>query len=115
MKKKLSGGMIFAIVVGAIIFILGVWGVKSYNGLVGLKETVDNESSNIETQLQRRADLIPNLVNTVKGYTNHESKILAAISDARAKLSGASTMSEKAAADSELSGVVSRLLVVVEN
>lgn len=115
MKKKLSGGMIFAIVVGAIIFILGVWGVKSYNGLVGLKETVDNESSNIETQLQRRADLIPNLVNTVKGYTNHENKILSAISEARAKLSGAGTMSEKAKADSELSSAVSRLLVVVEN
>jgi len=115
MKKKLSGGMIFAIVVGAIIFILGVWGVKSYNGLIGLKETVDNESSNIETQLQRRADLIPNLVNTVKGYTNHENKILSAISEARAKLSGAGTMSEKAKADSELSSAVSRLLVVVEN
>lgn len=115
MKKKLSGGMIFAIVVGAIIFILGAWGVKSYNGLIGLKETVDNESSNIETQLQRRADLIPNLVNTVKGYTNHENKILSAISEARAKLSGAGTMSEKAKADSELSSAVSRLLVVVEN
>lgn len=115
MKKKLSGGIVFGIVVGVLLFILGAWGIKSYNGLVGLKETVDNESSNIETQLQRRADLIPNLVNTVKGYTNHESKILAAISDARAKLSGASTMSEKAAADSELSSAVSRLLVVVEN
>lgn len=115
MKKKLSGGMIFAIVVGAIIFILGAWGIGSYNGLVGLKENVDNESSNIETQLQRRADLIPNLVNTVKGYTNHENKILSAISEARAKLSGADTMSEKAKADSELSSAVSRLLVVVEN
>lgn len=115
MKKKLSGGMIFAIVVGAIIFILGAWGIGSYNGLVGLKENVDNESSNIETQLQRRADLIPNLVNTVKGYTNHENKILSAISEARAKLSGAGTMSEKAKADSELSSAVSRLLVVVEN
>lgn len=114
-SRKLSGGAIFGIILVALLVILGAWGIGSYNGLVGLKETVDNQSSNIETQLQRRADLIPNLVNTVKGYTSHESEVLGAISDARAKLSGAGSMSEKAAADSELSNAVSRLLVVVEN
>lgn len=113
--KKLSGGAIFGIIVLALALILGIWGVSSYNGLVGLQETVNSQSSNIDTQLQRRSDLIPNLVNTVKGYTSHESEILTAIADSRSKLAGASTMSEKAQADTELSGALSRLLVVIEN
>ena len=82
---------------------------------MGLKENVDSQSSNISTQLQRRADLIPNLVSTVKGYTSHESEVLSEISSSRAKLAGAQSMSEKAEADTELSSALSRLLVVVEN
>lgn len=113
--KKLSGWAIFGISILAIVLILGTWSIGTYNSLVGLKESVDNQSSNISTQLQRRSDLIPNLVNTVKGYTSHESEVLNEISDSRAKLSGAQSMSEKATADSELSGAISRLLVVVEN
>ncbi len=113
--KKLSGWSVFWIVLGSIIFILGAWGVGSYNGLVGLRESVDNQSANIETQLQRRADLIPNLVNTVKKFASHESDILTQISNARAKLAGAKTMPDRASADTELSGALSRLLVIVEN
>ena len=113
--KKISGWAIFGIIFAAIIIIFGTWGIGSYNSLVGLRENVDNQSSNIGVQLQRRIDLIPNLVNTVKGYTSHESEVLTAIADARAKLAGAETMTDKATADSELSSAVSRLLVVVEN
>lgn len=113
--KKMSGWAIFGIIFVAIVVIFGAWGVSSYNGLVGLKENVRNQSSNIEVQLQKRVDLIPNLVNTVKGYTSHESEVLTQISNARAKLSGASTMSDKASANDEFSSAVSRLLVVVEN
>lgn len=113
--KKMSGWAVFGISLLAIIFILGAWGIGTYNGLVGLKENVDNQSSNISTQLQRRSDLIPNLVSTVKGYTSHESEVLNEISNSRAKLAGAQSMSEKAQADSQLSSALSRLLVVVEN
>ncbi len=113
--KKMSGLAVFGISILAVILIATAWGIGTYNGIVGLKENVDNQSSNISTQLQRRSDLIPNLVNTVKGYTSHESEVLSEISSSRAKLAGAQSMSEKAEADSELSSALSRLLVVVEN
>ncbi len=113
--KRMSGWAVFGIIFAAIVVIFGFWGIGSYNGLVGLKEKVDNQSANIEVQLQRRVDLIPNLVSTVKGYTSHESDVLTQISNARAKLAGATTMPDKASADTELSGALSRLLVVVEN
>lgn len=113
--KKMSGWAVFGISVLAIIFILGAWSIGTYNGLVGLKENVDNQSSNISTQLQRRSDLIPNLVSTVKGYTSHESEVLNEISNSRTKLAGAQSMSEKAQADSQLSSALNRLLIVVEN
>lgn len=113
--KKLSGLSIFGIVVLVLVLGTGVWGVSCYNNMIGLKETVDSQFSNIDVQLQRRADLIPNLVNTVKGYASHETQILSDISESRSKLAGASTVADKAAADSELSNSLSRLLVIAEN
>lgn len=103
------------IAVIAIIAVLAIAVISSYNGLVTAKSTVDEQYSNIQTNLQRRSDLIPNLVNTVKGYTTHESEVLQNISDARTKLATASNAKDAAEADSELSSAVSRLLVVVEN
>ena len=108
MKK----GLILVIVIIAVILIALI---SSYNGLVSKSEEVDNKFSIIDTQLQRRADLIPNLVNTVKGFANHEEEIINSVTDARAKLAGASTVSEKAEADQELRGALNRLMVVVEN
>ena len=90
-------------------------GVGSYNGLVTANEDVNSKWSTIDTMLQRRADLIPNLVATVKGYASHETEILKHIADARAKLAGAQNPQDKANADASLSGALSRLLVVVEN
>ena len=112
--KNFSGKNILWVVLGLFIAAI-IWAVLGYNSLVGLRETVDKQTSNIETQLQRRADLIPNLVNTVKGYTSHESEILSTLSEARSKLAGSGNLSDKMTANSEISDAVSRLLVVVEN
>ena len=98
----------------ALVAIFAFWGIGSYNNLVNLNEDVNAKWSNIDTMLQRRADLIPNLVATVKGYAAHEKEILTHISDARAKLAGAQTPADKASADAALSSALSRLLVVVE-
>ena len=111
MKK----GLIITIVIVVLAVILIGSCVGGYNSLVASRENIDGQLANIDTQLQRRNDLIPNLVNTVKGYTNHESEVLTQVSDARAKLAGAATTAEKSAADGELSSALSRLLMVVEN
>ena len=78
-------------------------------------EEVDNKFAAVDTQLQRRADLIPNLVNTVKGYAKQEQDVINSVTEARAKLAGATTVSDKAKADEELTSALNRLMVVVEN
>lgn len=103
------------IIVLAVIIILGGAIIGMYNGLVSMDTEVQNAYANIESQLQRRGDLIPNLVNTVKGYASHEEEVLTSIADARAKLAGAGNLQELESANSELSSALSRLLVVVEN
>ncbi len=102
-------------IVIAVVALLVVFGFSSYNSLVGMNENVNGKWSQIENMLQRRADLIPNLVSTVKGYAAHEQQAIAAVADARAKLAGAAGPAAKAQADGELSSALSRLLVVVEN
>ena len=73
------------IIAGVVIVVLVLWGVGSYNGLVNQDEEVNNRWANVETQYQRRSDLIPNLVNTVKGYAKHESQTLEAVMAARSQ------------------------------
>ncbi|MET3576719.1 LemA family protein [Bhargavaea ullalensis] len=110
--KRMFGPI--AIIIG-ILVILAIMLVPKYNTFVGLEEDVDQSYSQIENQLQRRVDLIPNLVETVKGFAKHEEKVLGDIADARSRLAGANTPEEQATANDELSGALSRLLVVVEN
>lgn len=110
MKKTLT---ILAII-GAALIILVASIAGSYNRLVGLEQTVKAAEADIDTDLQRRNDLIPNLVETVKGFAAQEKDILSDIANARSKLAGAGSVTERAEADSELSSALSRLLVVVE-
>ena len=86
-----------------------------YNGMVSARENVDSKWSQVDNQLQRRSDLVPNLVNTVKGYAAHEKEVFQAVSDARAKMAGAKTAGDKMAANTELNSALSRLLAVAEN
>lgn len=109
--------MIPGIVIGAIVVILIIIYIANYNGLVGLRNQTKNAWAQIDVQLKRRHDLIPNLVETVKGYMQHERGTLEAVTSARnlaQSLSGAS-VADRAKAEGELSGALARLLAVVEN
>jgi len=111
MKKILGPIAVIVIILAVMAMVL----VPSYNKFVNLEEDVDQAYAQVENQLQRRLDLIPNLVNTVKGFASHEKEIISDIADSRARLAGAQGPEDQAAANTELSGAISRLLVVVEN
>lgn len=113
--KKMKKGNLGLIVIIAIVIILGMMLIGSYNGLVTKQERVDNGYSNLDIMLQRRADLIPNLVSTVKGYMTHESDVVGKVTEARTKLMNANGIDEKSEADRELSNSLNALMVVVEN
>ncbi|RKY78622.1 LemA family protein [candidate division KSB1 bacterium] len=87
---------------------------SAYNQLITLDEATNNAWANVQTQLQRRYDLIPNYVETVKGYAIHEREVLIEVTKARAQVGSARTVSEQIKANNALSGALSRLLVVVE-
>ena len=102
------------IVIAAIVLV-AVLLISSYNGLVSSRAQIDESFANIDAQLQRRSDLIPNLVETVKGITNQEKAIVDAVTSARENYLNAGSDNEKIAASNELSAALSNLLVVVEN
>lgn len=107
MKKSL----IFVGVVALLVVLF----IGSYNGLVNASEEVDGKLADISVQLERRADLIPNLVNTVKGYASHEQAAIDSVTSARDSLVNAGTAKEMAEANEELTSALNRLLVIVEN
>ncbi|MFP4330863.1 MAG: LemA family protein [Alkalispirochaetaceae bacterium] len=109
---------LWLIVLGAIIlgiFLVGSWFIRSRNALVAMDEQVESAWSEVDNQLQRRSDLIPNLVNTVRGFAEQEEEIFTRLADARARLAGAEGVEQTAESYGELQSALSRLLVVVEN
>ncbi len=122
MKKwLLIVGIIFVVFIGGLV----MWGISSYNSFVTMNEEVNNAWSQVESQYQRRADLIPNIVNTVKGYANFEKDVLLGVTEARAKVSQMTVnkdvlddpqaFAKFQESQSALGGALSRLLVTVEN
>src|SRR2546422_2837894 len=105
--------VLIVLVVAGLVFGGKYVGIR--NDLVTRKEAVSAAWSQVDVALQRRADLIPNLVQTVKGYAKHEETIMTAVANARSALINAKTPQEKIAANTQLDGALGRLLVVVEN
>lgn len=103
------------IVVGVIVVLIILFVIGMYNSLVRLRNQVDNAWSQIDVQLKRRHDLIPNLVETAKGYMQHERETFEAITNARSKAMGANTVADAGKAESALSGALSNFMLVVEN
>jgi LemA protein len=106
--------MILLILLGVVV-LFAVWLVGQFNGLVQLRNQVQNAWAQIDVQLKRRSDLIPNLVNTVKGVMKFEQETLERVMNARARALGATTIGERGAAEAELSQGIGRLLAVMEN
>jgi LemA protein len=113
--KKLSASKIVLIVVAAILVLAVLWVAASYNGLIKADETVNEKWANVQTAYQRRADLIPNLVDVVKQYTKYEGQILTDITNARASIGKASTPAQLQQAGAQMDSALSRLIAVAEN
>ena len=114
-RGQRGGAGIVLLVLVVIVIACGLFALSLYNGLIGKHESVSEQWSQVNTQLQRRSDLIPNLVNTVKGYAKHEEKIFTEVSEARSKLMGAKTTTEQIAAANAMESALSRLLAIAEN
>ena len=106
-------GLIFALLI--LVAVAAMFPIMVKNGLIEQDESVSEAWSQIDTQLQRRADLVPNLVSTVKGYAAHEKEVFIAVADARSKLLAAKSPAMKASASGLLSGALGRLMAISEN
>lgn len=107
--------MIALYIIIAIVVLLALWLIMVFNGLIRLRNRVDEAWSDIEVQLKRRYDLIPNLVNTVKGYAKHEKGVFEKVTEARAGAMSAKTPAEHARAENMLTETLKSLFAVSEN
>lgn len=113
-RKGIATIGIIGIIAAVAVVLIGFY-VVAHNSIVKLEATVDTKASDIKTQLQRRADLIPNLVSTVQGYVEHEENVIDSITAARKEISGAKTIKEMSAANDKLNSALQSLNVIVEN
>ncbi len=111
----MKAGIIVLIVIVVLLFLFGSTFISHRNEMVLKREAVNAAWAQVDVVLQRRSDLIPNLVETVKGFATHEEKVFGDIAAARAAMAGAKNPQEKIAANGQLDSALSRLLVVVEN
>lgn len=125
MNRSFSLGVVVLVTVGVVALILVAWGISTYNSIVGLDETVKSGWAQVESQYQRRYDLIPNLVETVKGFAKQEREVLVSVTNARSRV-GQITVTPEVLNDPQafarfqeaqdgLSSALSRLMAVVEN
>lgn len=110
----MSGGLIALIVIVAIVLIVGLWYVATRNGMIASRNRVDESWSGIDVQLKRRHDLVPNLVETVKGYATHEQKVFENVTKARADAMSAQSVQNTAQAESGLNRSLADLRAVAE-
>ncbi len=113
-KNFFQRNMKWIIVLG-VVLLLVLWGVGSYNSFVTQNEAITAQWSQVENQYQRRFDLIPNIVETVKGVAKQEQEVFGAIAEARTHYAGAATADEKAKAATQVESALGRLLVIAEN
>lgn len=103
------------LIIVAVVVVIALWGVGSYNGFVSLSQGIDGQWAQVETQYQRRFDLIPNLVSSVQGAMKQEQKVFGDLAEARTRYAGAGSVNDKASAATGVESALSRLLVVMEN
>jgi len=116
MKKWLAGGCgLFVLAALALGVVVGLWLMGAYNRIVTAEQGVESAWSQVENNLQRRADLVPNLVETVKGYAAHEREVFENVAEARSRLAGAASPQEAEAANAGLTSALGRLLAIAEN
>ncbi|MDI6451191.1 LemA family protein [Anaerobaca lacustris] len=111
----MAGALIALLIFAGLIVVLALFVIGIYNALVRLRNQVDNAWSQIDVQLKRRHDLIPNLVETAKGYMKHERETFEAITQARSQAMGAKNVAETAKAEGQLADALSKFMLVVEN
>jgi len=113
--RRVSPAVVILAAVGLLAVIIGGWYVSTRNSLIGQEQQIEAAWSEIENQLQRRYDLIPNLTETVRGYASHEEEVFRTVAEARAQIGSAQGVEQTADAYERMESALSRLLVVVED